>query len=89
MEFGLALQALDAGSRVARRGWNGKNMWLFYVAADQYTLEREAVANGKVGDYQNLPWIAMKTAKDEVVPWLASQADMLADDWWELGSDPG
>lgn len=75
LSFGLALEALKKGAKVARSGWNGKGMWLFHVKN----------WNGRVGemppDYSLLPWIGMKTADNCFVPWLASQTDMLADDW--------
>jgi hypothetical protein len=67
--FGLALQALKDGHRVARRGWNGKDMWL--------ELERPD-AHSKM----SLPYIYMRTAQGDLVPWLASQTDMLAEDWF-------
>lgn len=66
--FGLALEILKSGKKVARAGWNGKGMWLALQRPDQ---------NSKM----TLPYIYMKTADDNVVPWLASQTDMLADDW--------
>lgn len=71
--FGLAIEAIKKGIRVARKGWNGKNMWLEYVSSDKYTSL--SIHNGL------LPWIGMKTADDCFVPWLASQTDMLAEDW--------
>lgn len=80
MSFGLAIEALKAGKRVARAGWNGK--WLSLVSAGSYD-----VGCGTVGQEPNgpriglLPWIGMKTADEGFVPWLASQTDMLADDW--------
>lgn len=73
-DFGIALGALRAGGQVRRVGWNGKGMFLFYVPVWKYT-------DGKHDNYPNLPFIAMKTAGDEVVPWLASQTDILATDW--------
>jgi hypothetical protein len=74
MDFGRALYFLKEGKRVARSGWNGKGMFLFYLPNWNYT-------DGKQDNYPNLPFIAMKTAGNEVVPWLASQTDMLATDW--------
>lgn len=74
MDFGKALEELRAGKRVARSGWNGKNMFLFLIQEWTYT-------DGKQDNYPNLPFIAMKTADDKVVPWLASQTDILAIDW--------
>lgn len=68
MTFGDALTVLKQGRRVARAGWNGKGMWL--------ELLRPGAASK-----MTLPYIFMKTADDHFVPWLASQTDMLADDW--------
>lgn len=76
LSFGLAVEALKKGERVARSGWNGKGMWLAIVNAGQYD-----VAVGIAGDAKFSPWIAMKTADNKLVPWLASQTDVLADDW--------
>lgn len=77
MNIGQAIERLKAGERVARAGWNGKGMWLRYVAADQWRAVFPATA--AVTYY--LPWIAMKTADDGLVPWLCSQTDLLAEDW--------
>ena len=72
--FGHAIEALKQGHRVARIGWNGKGMFLWYVPTWTYT-------DGKHDNYPNLPFIGMKTATGEFVPWLASQTDILAEDW--------
>ena len=66
MNFGQAIEALKNGDRVSRAGWNGKNMWLQLVKAQ---------------DEFHLPYIEMKTADKLLVPWLASQTDVLATDW--------
>ena len=68
MNFGQAIQALKNGSKVSRNGWNGKNMWLALQVPD---------ANSKM----SLPYIYMFTADAKLVPWLASQTDVLAEDW--------
>ena len=85
-DFGQALSWLRVGQRVAREGWNGKGMFLYYVPANAYPATTEigksiADLDGKVayGAY-----IAMKTAQGNVIPWLASQTDMLAEDWIKL-----
>jgi len=78
MSFGHALVAMKAGHRVARAGWNGKGMWLF----DWNYSERSATTH-----HESAPFIAMKTVDDVMVPWLASQTDMLADDWMILQGD--
>lgn len=80
MSFGDALAALKAGKRVARTGWNGKGMWLVLV-------EPEALISCLGPDeLLQLPWIGMKTADECFVPWLASQTDLLAEDWVEVAS---
>lgn len=68
MTFGEALALLKEGHRVSREGWNGKGMWLELQRPDAYSK-------------MSLPYIFMKTADGHQVPWLASQTDMLAEDW--------
>ena len=68
MTFGGALQALFNGDKVQRAGWNGKNMWLALQVPDLHSK-------------MTLPYIYMSTAQGDLVPWLASQTDMLANDW--------
>lgn len=71
LDFGDALAVLRAGGRVARRGWNGRGMWLALQRPD---------ANSKM----TLPYIYMSTVTGDLVPWLASQTDLLAEDWEQL-----
>lgn len=74
MTFGLAIEAMKAGERVARRGWNGKNMFVY--------LEDWMEGQCSFGGRKYQPCIVMFTAQGEHQPgWLASQADMLAEDW--------
>jgi hypothetical protein len=80
MDFGDAIRALKEGKRVARAGWNGKSMWLCYVSAEAYDVGVRTMR----GVDKFLPWIGMKTADGGFVPWLASQTDMLAEDWAEV-----
>lgn len=86
MSFGLAVEALKLGKKVCRTGWNGKGMWLIYVNPIGQGINDEApyYKVNHVGDYRLLPWIGMKTADNKFVPWLASQTDVLADDWMIL-----
>lgn len=87
MTLGLAIEAMKLGARVARAGWNGKGMFLFLVPGSRFTVNRAPLLGiypeGTVVDYH--PHIDMKTAQGYVVPWLASQADMLSDDWEIVG----
>ena len=82
MFFGHAIEALKAGHKVYRAGWNGKGMWLTHVSAGSYDVGSRT-ASGADPD-KLLPWIGMKTADGGFVPWLASQTDMLAEDWLVL-----
>lgn len=66
--FGWALDLLWAGYKVTREGWNGKGMWLALQRPDE---------NSKM----TRPYIYMKTVDDDLVPWVASQSDLLAADW--------
>ncbi|OQB15724.1 MAG: hypothetical protein BWY15_00437 [Firmicutes bacterium ADurb.Bin193] len=79
LTFGLALEALKQGKRVCRLGWNGKGMWLVLCDFKCDTIIMPEIRDS--AQYKKLPWIGMKTANNEFVPWLASQTDMLADDW--------
>lgn len=90
MTFGEALEALKIGHRVARAGWNGKGMWLSLscdgtreVAAENFWSPHNAeFARQNGGKATVLPSITMKTATGEILMgWLASQSDMLAEDW--------
>ena len=75
--FGDAVEILKKGARVAREGWNGKGMWLGLVNTGYYD-----VGCSVVNDIDSLlHWIGMKTADNKFVPWLASQTDVLAEDW--------
>ena len=78
MTFGQAIEAVRAGFKVARAGWNGKGMWVVLVP---YNFWSTSVGPSHVENAHRLPWIGMKTVDGGFVPWLASQADMLCEDW--------
>ena len=89
MDFGNALAALKMGLKVARAGWNGKGMWLILVAGTPNAALREGTPYREALGQESceiLPHIDMWTTNAEgrraMLPgWLASQTDMLADDW--------
>ena len=85
MTFGQAIEVLKNGEKVARTGWNGKGMFLYYVPAASYPAQRNSkgTMQGVFPDdmVPYCAYIAMKTAQNNVVPWLASQTDVLAEDW--------
>lgn len=66
--FSYALNWLKQGKKAAREGWNGKGMWLQLQLPDLYSK-------------MTLPYIYMSTVTKDKVPWLASQSDLLSDDW--------
>ena len=88
LNFGDAIKALKEGKKVTRKGWNGKNIWLWLKPATTIQAEwckdpmlKEIVdANG--GEAEALGTICMKTADNKILTgWLASQTDMLCEDW--------
>lgn len=83
MNFGQALEALKLGSKVQRAGWNGKGMFLFLVSGSRFIVNRPPLLGiypeGTEINYH--AHVDMKTADGQVVPWLCSQTDMLAEDW--------
>ena len=68
LSFGMALRELKEGEKLTRAGWNGKGQFVELQIPDK---------NSKM----TLPYIYISTVDGELVPWLASQTDMLADDW--------
>lgn len=88
LDFGNAIRALKAGKKVAREGWNGKGMWLSIQEGSTITHEQarggaaKARAEEGATEIKILPHIDMRAADGSiVVGWLASQTDMLAEDW--------
>ena len=91
MTFGMAIEAMKRGKKVARAGWNGKGMWLCvplndgpkHVSMDGIWGEPNKDYAGLIGGtVKVMPYVSMKTADGSIVMgWLASQTDMLAEDW--------
>jgi len=81
--FSYALEQIKQGKKAARSGWNGMGMFVFLVPGSTFQVNRPPL----LGIYpegtqiQYHAHIDMKTAQGTVVPWLASQTDLLADDW--------
>ncbi len=74
MNFSDALDFLKAGDRVSRKGWNGPDQWLQLQIPDEHSK-------------MTLPYIFIRTAQGHLVPWLASQTDLLSEDWFEVGKE--
>ena len=68
MGFDEALRLLKNGERMTRIGWNGRGMWIACQRPDEDSM-------------MTLPYLYMRTATNDNVPWLASQTDLLATDW--------
>ena len=88
--FGDAIEALKQNKRVARIGWNGKNMFLFFLPAGTVPTKaiqdsnlRQVIESQLDGEtFEALGSIRMFTADKKILTgWLASQTDMLAEDW--------
>ena len=83
MNFGDALDAIKGGATVSRAGWNGKGMFIFLVPGSEFKVNRPPLnrifPHGT--DIRYHSHIDMKTADGMIVPWLASQTDILAEDW--------
>lgn len=96
MNFGGAIAAIKEGKRVSRMGWNGKGMYLFAFPGMKVSMTMGCEIPDDLNfkhhllklqfdgsdDVEILPSIVMKTADNKVlVGWLASQTDMLSEDW--------
>ena len=88
MTFGWAIKALKAGKKVARKGWNGKGMFLWLKPAATVKAEwckdpmLKGLAEANGGEIEALGTICMFTAQKQILSgWLASQTDMLSEDW--------
>lgn len=87
MNFGLAIEAMKKGFRVARHGWNGKNMSVAYqkgypdgIPCNKNTAEAWGMQEGEL--FKCRPYMQMRCADGTFQMWLASQSDILADDWY-------
>jgi len=90
LSFGEAITLAKAGHKVARKGWNGKGMWISYTSGkvldlkvdDIWTDNVRVVAEENGGKVEIHPYFSMKKANNSIqMGWLASQSDMLSRDW--------
>lgn len=88
LSFGDAITYLKQGCKVARNGWNGKGMFIYFVPPTSVHHLNHPNADFCGAHEDDLiimdGYIAMKTVQNTVIPWLASQSDMLATDWTVL-----
>ena len=88
MNFGQAIEALKEGKKVSRTGWNGKNMYLWLKPATTIKSDwckdpmLKEIVDSNGGETEALGTICMKTADNKILTgWLASQTDILSEDW--------
>lgn len=86
LDIGWAVKQLRLGLRVARSGWNGKGMYLAFQPGYPEGIEINANTAKATGQPEGtvlrfLPYVMMRTAQGDFVPWLCSQTDLLAEDW--------
>ena len=89
MNFGSALHECKAGRKIARSGWNGKDIYVVYqpgypdgIGINANTARATGLPEGEVHNFR--PYLMMYTAQGDFVPWVASQTDLLADDWEDV-----
>lgn len=80
MSFGLAIEAVKKGKKCRRAGWNGKNQYIELASAICYISPEQKIVNAQHDAIGNKA-IAFCGTSGVQMGWLASQADMLADDW--------
>ena len=83
MTFGLAVEALKKGLKVARAGWNGKGMFVYFVPPASYPVQTGA-AKAHFGEGAMVPYnayMAIKNVNETVSTWVPSVNDCLAEDW--------
>lgn len=69
--FSIALEGMKRGEQWCRTGWNGKGMFVEVQVPDEHSKMRR-------------PYLYMSPVGGELVPWVASQSDLLAEDWWRF-----
>ncbi len=83
MNFSDALNEVKSGNLMQRAGWNGKGMYIFLVPGSTFQVNRAPLLGiypeGTTINYH--AHIDIRSADGTIVPWLASQADLLAEDW--------
>lgn len=74
--FGHAVELIKIGHRLARKGWNGKGMYITLVSGEYWSLDKHENSICEKRD-----WLGIKTIDNQFMPWVPSQSDVLAEDW--------
>lgn len=87
MDFGKALEAVKKGATIARESWNGKNQFVYLITAEELSNGLKYGYGEYSGEPRFVDVLAIKTSSNAIqVGWLATQTDMLADDWYVVGN---
>ena len=76
LNFGKAIAALKSGKLVARKGWNGKGMYITLISGENWAMDKHENTVCEKRD-----WLGIKTVDNQFMPWVPSQSDVLAEDW--------
>ena len=83
MNFEQALDSVKNGFRIKRKGWNASDQWVFLCENAQSKDEGDSFF-----DIDFEPFLVLRNVQGNFIPWLASQSDLLADDWQEMENPP-
>lgn len=90
MDFGQALEDLRDGQKVSRSGWNAMNQWVVLqpgypdgIELNEATRTSTGLPQGTVRVFR--PYLMLQAADESFTPWVPSQGDVLADDWYAVG----
>lgn len=83
MNFGWALDMLKRGKAVKRDGWNGSGQFVYYVPGGTYVSQTDVAKTRLGGHARYRPYLALRTSQGDVVTWVPSVSDCLAEDWSE------
>lgn len=74
--FGCAIELVKTGSRMSRKAWNGKGMYITLVSSKYWSMDKHENSTCR-----KRHWLGIKTVDNEFMPWVPSQSDILAEDW--------
>ena len=83
LTFGMAIMAMKEGKKISRTGWNGADMFLYYVPAAKYKAQTSVIMDMGYEDglIPYRAYMALKTAQGDIATWSPSGSDALAEDW--------